>query len=62
MVLENDTPDPCTLEAQRLGCTCRVPVAGPTDINPPEPRIDQWCPLHGRDPDWERDKQQDHMA
>lgn len=56
----SEHPEPCTAEAYRMGCTCRVPFAGPTDIDPPEPKIDQWCPLHGRDPDWELQKRRDH--
>ena len=43
-------------EARELGCTCRARPAGPTDIDPPEPKLDQWCPVHGRDPDYERDR------
>ncbi len=56
-----DTPEPRTEEALALGCTCLPRFAGLTDIEPPEPKIDPWCPLHGKDPDWERDKRQDHM-
>ena len=38
-------------------CTCRVPLARPTDIDPPERKRDPWCPTHGwRDADRERDE------
>ncbi len=48
-----DTPEPCTYEAYEQGCTCSIPIARSTDIDPPEPRINRRCPLHGdhRDPD-----------
>lgn len=28
-------------------CTCTRPRAGPTDIEPPEPRRSRECPIHG---------------
>lgn len=40
-------PEPCTLSAYDHGCTCSMPCSGPTDIDPPEPRVDRDCPLHG---------------
>lgn len=43
--------DPCTEEAIKHGCSCSVPCARSTDIDPPEPRIDRNCPLHGNAPD-----------
>ena len=53
--------EPCTAAAFRRGCTCSVPGARSTDIDPPEPRIDRECPLHGspRDPDVEREARRD---
>lgn len=47
----DDTPEPCTEEAQEQGCTCRIPFATAYDIDPPEPRRDKHCPLHGWAPD-----------
>ena len=41
-------PEPCTTAANEQGCSCTIPTAGPTDIDPPEPRIDRHCPLHGK--------------
>ena len=43
-------------EARELGCTCRAREIWPTDISPPEVKLGKWCPVHGRDPDYERDK------
>ena len=43
-------------EAHELGCTCRAREVWPTDISPPEVKLDKWCPVHGRDPDHERDR------
>jgi len=41
-------------------CTCSAPIAGPTDIDPPEMKTDPWCPTHGwRDADRERDARVD---
>ena len=39
--------EPCTQDAINLGCICTIPIAGPTDIDPPEPRRNIHCPLHG---------------
>jgi hypothetical protein len=44
-------PDPCTQEAFEEGCTCHVPSAHSAQIDPPEPRINKYCPLHGFAPD-----------
>ncbi len=57
----DDIPEMWTEEAVALGCTCAPRIAGPIDIDPPEPRLDPRCPLHGKDPDYEREKQQDHL-
>jgi len=53
--------DMCTEEAIEQGCTCSVPFASSYDIDPPEPRMDRYCPLHGNqtDPDDARDRQID---
>lgn len=50
--------DPCTEEAFEQGCTCRVPTATAYDFDPPEPKRDKYCPLHGwvPDPDIARDR------
>jgi hypothetical protein len=56
----DNKPDPCTDEAYELGCTCSIPFVHSNDIDPPEPRIDPWCPVHGhRDPDRELQEQRD---
>jgi hypothetical protein len=41
----------CEYEREMKGCTCRMSVVHSIDIDPPEPIIDKWCPVHGRDPD-----------
>lgn len=43
-------------------CTCRARPVRPTDISPPEVTLDKNCPVHGRDPDYERDRQIDDKA
>jgi len=43
--------EPCTEEARAAGCTCGWTTVHATDIDPPEPKLDRWCPIHGRDPD-----------
>jgi len=45
-----------TQEALDAGCTCHARPVRPTDISPPEVTRDEWCILHGRDPDFERDR------
>lgn len=52
-------PEPCTGEARDAGCTCRLSRVWSNDIDPPEPVINEWCPIHGRDPDWELQKLRD---
>lgn len=49
--------EPGTEEAQHAGCTCTVT----RDWHDGDEivRRDEWCPLHGRDPDYERQKRQD---
>ena len=56
-----EIPEPCTSLAYEMGCTCHIPVAGPTAIDPPDPRVDWACPIHGDapDPDYLRDKVRD---
>ncbi len=55
-----DVPEPCTDEAYEQDCSCTIPFPGPCDIDPPEPKIDTWCPLHGsRDADREYDAWKD---
>lgn len=45
-------PDPCTAEAREAGCTCRMESVNSASIDPPEPIIDRYCPVHaGYDPD-----------
>lgn len=46
-----DIPEPCTHEAYENGCICHIPMAGPTALEPPDPKINRLCPLHGNEPD-----------
>lgn len=56
---EGEDAEPCTEAARKAGCTCTVPFAHSASIDPPEPRIDRDCPLHGRrDPDTEHHRRQ----
>jgi hypothetical protein len=57
---QKERPEPCTQEARTEGCTCRMESVSSASIDPPEPIVDGWCPVHGgRDPDAERDRQRD---
>jgi hypothetical protein len=50
----------CTAEARWVGCSCRMETVHSASIDPPEPIIDKWCPLHGwGDPDRERQERID---
>ena len=56
----DDVPEMCSPEAYALGCICRLRPAWPTDISPPEPQRNRYCPVHsGYDPDYERDRKID---
>jgi len=57
-----EDPSPGSIEAQMQGCICRAPVAGPTDIDPPEVKIDRNCSLHGIDPDRAREDRDDQAG
>ena len=60
--LYDDNPpdlDPCSDAARAEGCSCSMSSVNSASIDPPEPIIDQWCPLHGRDPDYEMEKRRD---
>lgn len=46
-----DAPDPCTQEASDQGCTCTMSSVNSASIDPPEPVINRYCPLHGCEPD-----------
>ena len=48
--------------ADETDCTCRLEPVTPTMINPPEMKRDKNCPVHGRDPDYERDRDIDDKA
>lgn len=54
------TPEPGTEEARDEGCTCQT-VTPNRWGDDPEPTVkrDEWCPLHGRDPDYERERRQE---
>lgn len=62
MSIRLSKPEMCSDEAIEMGCTCYVPHARSTDIDPPEPRRDQWCPVHGRDADAERQRMLDRRT
>jgi hypothetical protein len=49
--------NPASVVAQKEGCTCRWVGEG----NDPDAHVrrDEWCPLHGRDPDAEREAMMD---
>jgi hypothetical protein len=53
--------EPCTEDAIRAGCTCRMSSVHSASIDPPEPVTDKYCPLHGHapDPDDARDRARD---
>lgn len=54
-----DVPEPLTPEACALGCSCRMSFVWSNSIDPPEPIVDKWCPVHGRDPDADLQAQRD---
>ena len=54
-----DKPEPCTQAAREEGCTCRMETVHSVSIDPPEPILDPWCPVHGKDPDAEYERQRD---
>lgn len=57
---DEEKPEPCTRTARDHGCTCSMETVNSASIDPPEPIIDPWCPVHGgRDPDLEYDRQRD---
>ena len=57
---DDDKPEPCTVEARLQGCTCRMETVHSASIDPPEPIIEPWCPVHGnRDPDAEYERRRD---
>ena len=57
---DDETPEPCTAEARLLGCTCQMEITHSASIDPPEPIINEWCPVHGnRDPDAEYEAHRD---
>lgn len=44
--------EPCSQAAIDRGCTCRMEMVHAGMINPPEPIVNKFCPLHGiADPD-----------
>ncbi len=60
---QEEADEPCTDEAYARGCTCRMESVYATMIDPPEPIIDRFCPLHGRDdPDRRYDEMRDERV
>jgi hypothetical protein len=61
MTRHDEVPEPCTQEAREQGCTCGMSRVYRAYIDPPEPEIDKYCPLHGcaQDPDEERERRRD---
>lgn len=54
--------EPCTPEARDAGCTCALMPPSRWGFDPdPTVRLDEWCPLHGRDPDTELEKRRDRF-
>ncbi len=55
--------NPYDLDALPEGCTCsyRMSPVNSATIDPPEPILhrDPWCPIHGKDPDEEYERQRD---
>ena len=43
------------------GCTCRMESVNSASIDPPELIRDEWCQIHGRDPDAEYEKLWDNL-
>lgn len=55
-------PEPGTREARAAGCSCWLTPPSRWGFDPdPTVRRDEWCPLHGRDPDYEREKRRDGL-
>lgn len=55
-----EQPEPCTRRAREYGCTCTMSSVNSASIDPPEPVLDPWCPVHGgRDPDRELEQRRD---
>jgi hypothetical protein len=40
-------------------CSCRMETVDSASTEPPELIRDEWCPVHGRDPDAELDRRRD---
>lgn len=40
-------------------CTCRMSPVDSATIDPPYLILDEWCPIHGKDPDEELQKKRD---
>jgi hypothetical protein len=49
----------CTECEREDSCTCRMSSVNSASIDPPYLIRDQWCPVHGRDPDAELDRRRD---
>lgn len=64
---EPETDEPDDPDDDEAECTCVTPPPHPTDIEPPEPKLDPYCPTHGtRDADQEfeawRDRKHEREA
>ena len=55
----DEDPDADEDEDQPAGCTCRWSMVNTATIDPPHLIRNQWCPVHGRDPDEERERRRD---
>jgi hypothetical protein len=40
-------------------CTCSYTPVNSATIDPPDLILDPWCPVHGKDPDAEYERQRD---
>ena len=47
------------IEEELRDCTCRLEPVTPTMVSPPEVRRNVNCPVHGIDPDYERERLND---
>lgn len=46
-------------EGRDPNCSCRTETVDSASTEPPEVIRDEWCPVHGRDPDAELDRRRD---
>jgi hypothetical protein len=47
------------MTAREPDCICTMSRVHATDIEPPHVVVNEWCPVHGRDPDYEMERRRD---